>query len=403
MILSLKKNRFLIFWYLESLLFNGLYNIIIITSCLWGIFILEKTENLDICPFCNANIPQGPAYFCPTCGKKLEDKYSKRKIIITTEESEISSYEDSSLNQTSEDLGFVEDEYGVEDLINDLESDSSDEEEYEDIVLSDVKNEEEDYTIEDLINDLESEEDEEKLEPVLADHLESEEDEDTVDQEGSGETAVIYDVFEDDSSNDLKIKNLSISLEIWLRECVDKGFTGHFLSYKNFKMGKDLSSINAIISNFNENEESSINEIISNFELEEILEYRYKHYFNGNDFKNALMKLFLPIGVITLVDIAKKHNTSISLTKDGLIKNFLQTYSPYELINILNDEGLDIINYLNVPVLEQIYLLNCSQLENISRGKCPNENSSKIDIMACLIKHYDKKFLLSHNKLEGVN
>ena len=52
--------------------------------------------------------------------------------------------------------------------------------------------------------------------------------------------------------------------------------------------------------------------------------------------------------------------------------------------------------------LEQIYLLNCSQLENISRGKCPNENSSKIDIMACLIKHYDKKFLLSHNKLEGV-
>lgn len=283
----------------------------------------------------------------------------------------------------------------MEDLISDLESDSLDyEEEYGDIELSDFEDEEEDYTLEDLITDLESD-DEEIAEPIL--------DNDEEDQEGSDESTVIVDAFEDDLIDELKNKNLSIKLDIWLRECVDKGFAGHFLSYKNFKIGKDLSSINEIISNFNENRESSIEAIISNFDLEEILEYRYNHYLNDNEFKNALMKLFLPLGVITLVDIAKKHNTSISLTKDGLIKNFLETISPYQIIKIFNDEGLDIINYLDIPVLEQIYIFNDSQLENISGNKCPGEDSSKIDLMACVIKQYDKKFLVSHNKLEGVN
>ena len=39
---------------------------------------MTNSENLDICPFCNKTIPQGPAYFCPTCGKRLDDEYSKR-------------------------------------------------------------------------------------------------------------------------------------------------------------------------------------------------------------------------------------------------------------------------------------------------------------------------------------
>lgn len=271
-----------------------------------------------------------------------------------------------------------------------MESDYDDEDDNEDnngdIELSDFEYEEEDYSIEDVINDLESD-DEENL----------------FNQDNSDENTMVSDVFKDDSNGELKIENLSIDLDIWLRECIDEGFIGHFLSYKNFKMGKDLSSINAIISNFNENKESSIDMIISNFKLEEILEYRYKHYFNDNDFKNALMKLFLPVGVIALVEIAKKHSTRISLTKDGLIKNFLEAFSPYELINIFNDEGLNIIYYLDIPVLEQIYLLNDSHLYNISREKCPKANNSKIGLMSCIIKQYDKTFLLSHNKLEGVN
>ena len=240
------------------------------------------------------------------------------------------------------------------------------------------------------LGDDESSDDYEDKEPVLVD-----------DEEESEESTVIVDVFEDDSINELKIKNLSISLDLWLSECVDKGFAGHFLSYKNFKVDENLTSMEAI-SNLNKNKEYSIDAIVSNYNLEEILEYKYKHFFNEKDFKTSLMKLFLPIGVITLVDIAKKHNTSISLTKDGLIKNFLEIFSPYELIKLLNDEGLDIIHYLDIPILEQIYLLNDSQLENISRKKCPNENGSKIDIMSCMIKHYDEAFLLSHNKLEGV-
>lgn len=288
-----------------------------------------------------------------------------------------------------------------------MESDSfEDEEEYGDIELSDFDDEEDDYSIEDLINDLESDDEE----PDLVDDAESSDDyedkepvlvDDEENQEESEESTVIVDVLEDDSINELKIKNLSISLDLWLSECVDKGFAGHFLSYKNFKVDENLTSMEAI-SNLNKNKEYSIDAIVSNYNLEEILEYKYKHFLNEKDFKSALMKLLLPIGVITLVDIAKKHNISISLTKDGLIKNFLEVFSPYELIKILNDEGLGVIHSLDIPVLEQIYLLNESQLEKISRNKCPNGNSSKIDLMSCIIKHYDESFLLSHNKLEGV-
>lgn len=216
-------------------------------------------------------------------------------------------------------------------------------------------------------------------EPILVD--------DEEDQDRPDESIEIVDVFEDVAENELKIKNLSISLDLWLMECVDERFAGHFLNYKNFKVEKDLNSIDAIVSNFN---------------LEEIIEYKYKYYFNEKDFKKTLKKLFLPIGVITLVGIAKKNSVRISLTKDGLIRNFLEIFSSYELIKILNDEGLEIINYLDIPVLEKIYLLNDSQLENISRKKCLDGNNSKIDPISCIIKHYEDSFLLSHDKLEGV-
>ena len=64
-----------------------------------GIIILEKIENLDVCPYCNIEIPQGPAYFCPACGKELDEEFSKRKIIFESEDdtpiSEGSSYDQS--------------------------------------------------------------------------------------------------------------------------------------------------------------------------------------------------------------------------------------------------------------------------------------------------------------------
>ena len=158
-----------------------------------------------------------------------------------------------------------------------------------------------------------------------------------------------------------------------------------FLKYKSFSIG---------------NLESPISTIISNFELEDILDYKYK--INESDFKDVLMRFFLPMGVINLVDIAKKYSTSISLTKDGLIKNFLDTYTPYELIKIFDKEGLDIVPYLDIPILEQIYLLNDSKLEEISKKLCPYEDSAKIGMISCIVKYYDEGFLLSHNKLEGV-
>lgn len=187
------------------------------------------------------------------------------------------------------------------------------------------------------------------------------------------------------SINELEIKNKNIKLDFWLNKCVNSEFISMFLKYKTFSI---------------ENFESPISAIISNFELEEILEYKYK--FNEDDFKKVLMKFFLPMGVISLVDIAKKYNAPISLTKDGLIKNFLEIYTPYELIKIFDKEGFDIVPYLDIPILEQIYLLNDSKLEEISKKLCPDEDSAKIGMISCVVKYYDEQFLLSFNKLERV-
>ena len=71
---------------------------------------MTNSENLDICPFCNKTIPQGPAYFCPTCGKKLEEKYSKRQIIL--ENSDIlmdeTDIEDSSIDELEDIASLIE-------------------------------------------------------------------------------------------------------------------------------------------------------------------------------------------------------------------------------------------------------------------------------------------------------
>ncbi len=39
---------------------------------------MYNTEILSNCPFCNGNVPRGPAYYCLFCGKSLDEKYSKR-------------------------------------------------------------------------------------------------------------------------------------------------------------------------------------------------------------------------------------------------------------------------------------------------------------------------------------
>ena len=282
-------------------------------------------------------------------------------------------------DQITEDLGFEEDEYGVEDLITDLESSSVDTVEEDIVKVGDNSSSEEKikYEAEDFINFLESEEDS-NLEPSLDDeNLDYSHDEDS--DESDEDEGIKFSI------NELEIKNKNIKLDLWLNRCVDSEFIHMFLKYKSFSIG---------------NLESPISTIISNFELEDILDYKYK--INESDFKDVLMRFFLPMGVINLVDIAKKYSTSISLTKDGLIKNFLDTYTPYELIKIFDKEGLDIVPYLDIPILEQIYLLNDSKLEEISKKLCPYEDSAKIGMISCIVKYYDEGFLLSHNKLEGV-
>ena len=102
---------------------------------------MTNSENLDICPFCNKTIPQGPAYFCPTCGKKLEEKYSKRQIIL--ENSDIlmdeTDIEDSSIDELEDIASLIEsnssysndyisdDEISTEEIIKNNDNQISDE------------------------------------------------------------------------------------------------------------------------------------------------------------------------------------------------------------------------------------------------------------------------------------
>ena len=98
----------------------------------------------------------------------MDDEYSKRKVIFEDEEKE------SNLDYDSPDQVAVdfedEEEYGIEDLISDLESGDSDIG-FDDIDLSDF-DEEDDYTLEDLMKELESEEEEEDVGDTDSDNLE---------------------------------------------------------------------------------------------------------------------------------------------------------------------------------------------------------------------------------------
>ena len=366
----------------------------------------------------------------------MDEKYSKRKVSFDEEEPE-TSYDSSGFDQAIDDYGSDDgDDYGIEDLITDLESGSSDIG-YDDMDLSDFDEEEDDYTIDDLLNELESD-DYEELDSEFIDQevlgdagsanvkdgkkydaedfvifLESEEefglkpihnenDSDFISEEDGDisvsisednsipvseedeDNNVVFDVFQDDSEDDLEIKNKSIKLDLWLKECVEEEALNQFLKYKIFSP---------------ESDESQISAIISNFELEEILEFKYKFYVE--DFKNILMRFFLPMGVMSLVKIAEKYSASISLTKDGLIKNFLDTFSPYELILIFNEEGLNINDYLHISVLEQIYLLSDSKLKEISYKLFSKGDDSRHGMISFIVNYYDNKYLISHEIFRG--
>ena len=232
--------------------------------------------------------------------------------------------------------------------------------------MSDIEDEADDYTIDDLINELESA-DEAELDPISGD-----------DSDISSEEIPVVE------ENSLAIKNKSIKLDIWLKDCVNQKYIDSFLKYNSIECDID---------------ETPISKIISGFELEDLIKYKYRS--NLDEFTNSLKMLFLPLGIMQIVGIARKYDVSVLLTKDGLIKNFLKKFSVYELIIIFNDEGLNINDYLNISVLEQIYLSSDSKLKEISDKLFSKEYDSKHDMISAIVSHYDDEYLISHEIFRG--
>ena len=221
------------------------------------------------------------------------------------------------------------------------------------------------YEAEDFVSYLESD-DELELEPISDD-----------DSDLSSDEIV-------DEENILKTINKSIKLDLWLKECTDQRYIDSFLKYKSITLEID---------------ESPVSKIISSIELEELIKFKYRSFLN--EFTESLKTLFLPLGIMQIVEIARKYDVKILLTKDGLIKNFLKKYSVYELIFIFSEEGLNITDYLNISVLEQIYLLTDSKLKEISRELSSKEHDSKHEMISSIVNYYDDDYLISHEIFRG--
>lgn len=232
------------------------------------------------------------------------------------------------------------------------------------------------------------------VEPLSIDEVKKYEAEDFVSYLESDDELELDSISDDDSDlssdeivdeeNILKTINKSIKLDLWLKECTDQRYIDSFLKYKSITLEID---------------ESPVSKIISSIELEELIKFKYRSFLN--EFTESLKTLFLPLGIMQIVEIARKYDVKILLTKDGLIKNFLKKYSVYELIFIFSEEGLNITDYLNISVLEQIYLLTDSKLKEISCKLSSKEYDSKHEMISSIVNYYDDDYLISHEIFRG--
>ena len=131
------------------------------------------------------------------------------------------------------------------------------------------------YEAEDFVSYLESD-DELELEPISED-----------DSDLSSDEIV-------DEENILKTINKSIKLDLWLKECTDQRYIDSFLKYKSITLEID---------------ESPVSKIISSIELEELIKFKYRSFLN--EFTESLKTLFLPLGIMQIVEIARKYDVKI--------------------------------------------------------------------------------------------
>lgn len=191
------------------------------------------------------------------------------------------------------------------------------------------------------------------------------------------------DINENSSEVNLKSQNNSIKLDLFLKYCVDEEFSYNFLRFKIVDADGDKDTL--------------VNRIISNFNLRDIINYKYK--YRSSKLEEIFDSFVKPLKVVDLVSIAEKYDVKVSLSKSALKNNFFEKFDSYDLILVLNNEGLDIYHYAKISVLEQIYLLNDKKLIK-EAGKCPNINHSRHEMISCLVKNFSEGFLISNNKFE---
>ena len=256
---------------------------------------------------------------------------------------------------------------------NDFISDSDQDENFNDEITTDDIVEIVEDNQESISEDIE----EEKI-------IESEE-EITTSEENEDEP-VIDDTIDDDSSSlGLKSQNNSIKLDLFLNQCANKNFSYGFLRYKNVSV------------DFSTDKDTLIEKIISNFDLKSIMDFKYK--YNTSNIESIFNSFIKPLKVVDLVEIAEKYDVKVSLSKENLKNNFMEKFSPYDLILIMSNEGLNIWEHSPISVLEQIYLLSDSILEK-NIDKCPNIEKSRYEMIYCIVNHYSEGFLISTNQLD---
>lgn len=166
---------------------------------------------------------------------------------------------------------------------------------------------------------------------------------------------------------------------------MNENFSYGFLRYKNISV--DLHT----------DKDTLIDKIISDFDLKAIMDFKYK--YNNSNMENIFDSFIKPLKVVDVVEIAEKYDVKVSLSKENLKNNFMEKFSPYDLILILSNEGLNIWNHSPISVLEQIYLLTDSILEK-NIDKCPNIKKSRYEMISCIVNHYSDGFLISNNQLD---
>lgn len=328
----------------------------------------EVSQDLNHCPFCNAQFPKGPAYYCPKCGKKLDEAFSKRNFFDEVSDSlyysEKAFIDDNSLeNSFDDEINDYDSQDELKNSIMDLKTALDNKRKSMD------KNNEENISI-DILKDKETE----------CDDLNPEQTDSSLNTESKAFNEV----------NDI---NKKLKLNLFLMNCVDDEFFEKVLD----SIGSEYEGL-----------ESATNEIVSSMEFDKVLSFRENPNavtFSKNNSIDLLKSAFDEMPVIKIIILAKNYGIPVASGKEALINNFSDKFSFSELIGILEKNNLPITNDLSdefissKTILEQIYDSNLENLETYAKLIDYDGNNSRISLIEAIVNHFDNEFLLNCSML----